>query len=63
MARKNGMIFVALALMFLPGCSTYNVTVNPSPGCANVTINGSKEISTLPIRAEGNTVPLAGGLP
>lgn len=58
-ARKNGMISIGLVLLITAGCSTYNVTVNPSPGCANVTINGSKEISTLPIRADGNTVPVS----
>lgn len=50
---------IVIAAFAFGGCSTYNVTVNPSPGCANVTINGSKEISTLPIRAEGNTVPVS----
>lgn len=50
---------ILLAALLASGCSTYNVTVNPSPGCANVTINGSKDISTLPIRAEGNTVPVS----
>ena len=50
-------LFIVLLVAFLGGCSTYNVTVS-SRGAATVTINGSKDISTLPVRAEGNTIPL-----
>lgn len=56
MARKNGMIFVALALLILAGCTTINCTADNG---AKVEIRTDRNIDTLPIRAEGNTIPVS----
>ena len=55
-ARANGMIFIALTLCLLSGCTTINVTADNG---AKVDIRTDREVSTLPIRAEGNTVPVS----
>lgn len=56
-ARRNGMIFTALLIALIcSGCTTINCTADNG---ARVEIRTDRNIDTLPIRAEGNTVPIS----
>lgn len=51
------LLILLISLSLVAGCTTINVTADNG---ARVDIRTDRNIDTLPIRAEGNTIPVAG---
>lgn len=51
-----------LICLALTGCTTVNVSMTTSENCT-ATIQTDRTVTTLPVDAQGNTIPLTGGLP
>jgi len=50
------LLMLGAMLGMLTGCMTVNITTGP---CASVTVQLDKAVSSLPVNATGNTVPIS----
>lgn len=54
--RSGRLLACFVAMVMLAGCMSVNITAS---GPGSVTVNLDKAVSTLPVNASGNTVPVS----